>query len=193
MPHLVSSDLQRTRQTAERIGGVLRVAPALDAGVREKSYGIAEGRPKRWLDERIVRTPAIGSTFDHDEGIAGAETRREWIERVFAAVARFDLTPAEHRIVVTHGGTVSWVIAARMGLPIEACDRLAFRVPSGSVSILKLDDRYRTRALVRLGDRSFIDLVLMIRLRRLGGASAGRAAGSEHLLFQGDRSARLPE
>lgn len=155
-PQLVSSDLLRTRQTAEAIAAALGVEPVLDADLREKSYGVAEGGPQRWLDERFVFPPAVGERMDHHEGIDGGETKREWVERAYAAVARLQAEPAEHRIVVTHAGTANWVIAAWMRIPVEACAYVSFRVSSGSVTVLEEDDRFHNRALTVLGSRSFL-------------------------------------
>ncbi len=155
LPQLVSSDLRRTRQTAEAIAEVFGTDATLDPGLREKSYGVAEGRPQAWFRERFVPPPAVGERMDHDEGIDGAETKQEWLERVHAAVARFEDDPAPHRIIVTHGGSASPVIAAWMRIPAEACAYAAFRTPTGSVTVLEQDDRFHNRSLVTLGDRGF--------------------------------------
>lgn len=57
-----SSDSLRARRAAEPIAVALGTVAILDRRLREKSYGAAEGRPQRWLDERFVvpRSPAIG-------------------------------------------------------------------------------------------------------------------------------------
>ncbi|WP_454294817.1 histidine phosphatase family protein [Salana multivorans] len=150
-PQLVSSDLLRTRQTAEAVGGAFGIDPVLDAGLREKSYGIAGGRPQAWLAERFVPPPASGDRLDHVEGIEGAETMRQCLERVYGAVARIEAEPARYRIVVAHGGTAGFVVSAWMGIPLEACSSARFRTPTGSVTILEQDDRFDNRSLVALG------------------------------------------
>ncbi|MBN8882700.1 MAG: histidine phosphatase family protein [Salana multivorans] len=150
-PQLVTSDLLRTRQTADAIGAELGVVPALDADLREKSYGVAGGRPQAWLDERFIPPPAAGDRLGHVEGIDGAETMGRCVARVYAAVARLTQRPAAHRVVVTHGGTAGFVIAAWLRIPAAACSDARFRVPPGSVSVLELDDRYHNRSLVALG------------------------------------------
>ena len=155
LPQLVSSDLRRTRETAAAIAEVFGTAATLDSGLREKSYGVAEGRPQAWFRERFVPPPPVGERMDHDEGIEGAETKQEWLDRVHAAVARFEDDPAPHRIVVTHGGSASPVIAAWMRIPVEACAYAVFRTPTGSVTVLEQDDRFHNRSLVTLGDRGF--------------------------------------
>lgn len=152
---LVSSDLSRTAQTAAAVGSAMGVETEFDAYLREKSYGDAEGRPQAWLEERFIFPPVEGERLEHDEGIEGAETKREWIERAYAAVARIERVDVEHRVIVTHGGTANWVIAAWMRIPAAACDYAAFRLPSGSVTVLEEDDRFHNRTLVTLGKQDF--------------------------------------
>ena len=155
VPQLVSSDLLRTRQIADLIGATLEVRPTFELGLREKSYGVAEGRPQSWLDERFIVPPPVGERMDHDEGIGGAETKLQWVRRVYAAMARLQADPAEYRVIVTHAGTASWVIAAWMRIPIPACGYIHFRVPSGSITVLEEDNKFHNRALTVLGSRDF--------------------------------------
>lgn len=152
---IVSSDLTRTAQTAAIVGAALDVGVEFDADLREKSYGVAEGRPQAWLDERFIFPPAQGERLEHNEGIEGGETKRAWIERTHAAVARIERTEAEHRVIVTHGGTASCVITAWMRIPVVACAYAAFNIPSGSVTVLEEDERFHNRTLVSLGERDF--------------------------------------
>ena len=100
---LHASDLTRTAQTARAIGALLGVPPVLTAGLREKSYGVAEGRPQAWLDARFVPPPATGDRMNHAEGIEGAETRQQFGARVYAAVDEVLAGPCAHHVVVTHG------------------------------------------------------------------------------------------
>lgn len=151
---VVSSDLQRVAQTAAAIGGALGAEVVLDADLREKSYGVGEGRPQAWLEERFIVPPKTGERMEHDEGINGAETKGHWIRRTYAAVDRLERSPADHRIIVTHGGTGSWVITAWMRIPAAACAYAAFDLPPGTVSVLEEDDRFHNRRLVALGQRA---------------------------------------
>lgn len=163
---IVSSDLLRTRQTAEVIADALGVPVELDAGLREKSYGAAERRLQSWLDERFITPPAVGERMDHDEGIEGAETKLEWFTRVYASMDRLvngtaddtddaagQATPGgvDDLVIVTHGGTATPVIASWMRIPLSACAYAAFRVRSGSISLLTEDDRFHNRSLTVLG------------------------------------------
>ena len=154
-PAIYASDLLRTRQTAEAIADRFGTKMILDARLREKSYGVAEGRPQAWLDERFLFPPAVGDRLNHDEGIEGGELKGEWIRRVYSAMEPIVADPREHRIVVTHGGSASWVIASWLRIPVEACYYAAFRAASGSVTTLEEDDRFHNRSLVRLGETDF--------------------------------------
>jgi probable phosphoglycerate mutase len=88
------------------------VEPILDPRLREKSYGEAEGRPQPWLDMRFVPPPAVGERLAHDEGVKGAETRAAWVHRVYVAMEEILQRPCGHQIIVTHGGTLTPVVAA---------------------------------------------------------------------------------
>jgi 2,3-bisphosphoglycerate-dependent phosphoglycerate mutase len=56
---LVTSDLRRTRETADAIVDRFGVEPVLDRRLREKSYGEAEGGPKRgWTSVSCLRPPS---------------------------------------------------------------------------------------------------------------------------------------
>ncbi|MEU8778382.1 histidine phosphatase family protein [Streptomyces sp. NPDC048606] len=153
---LFSSDLKRTRRTAEEIGAVFGVEPALDRRWREKSYGEAEGRPQEWLDRRFVPPPATGDRMGHFEGVEGSETRAEFAGRVYAAVDEILRSPCEYQIVVAHGFTLTFVVAAWIGMPIESLGYVNFRAPSGSITHLREDDFFHNRQLVRLGDTAHL-------------------------------------
>ncbi|MEV4806219.1 histidine phosphatase family protein [Nonomuraea sp. NPDC049421] len=149
---LFSSDLLRTRQTAEKIAELFGVRAVLDPRLREKSYGEAGGRPQEWLDQRFIPPPAAGERLRHDEGVAGAETKAMLAQRVYAAMDEIVRRPCEHQIVVTHGGSLTFVVTSWIRMPIEAAGYAAFQVASGSITTLREDDRYHNRAVVSLGD-----------------------------------------
>lgn len=145
---LYSSDLRRTARTAEVIGGRLGVTPILDRRLREKSYGEAGGKPQEWLDSRFVPPPATGERLGHDEGIPGAETKGAMAARVYAAMASILESDREHQIVVTHGGALTFVIAAWIRMPLESAGYVDFRGSPGSVTVLREDDYFHNRQVV---------------------------------------------
>ncbi|MEV0262407.1 histidine phosphatase family protein [Streptomyces sp. NPDC050617] len=154
---LHSSDLRRTVRTAEEVGRVFGVVPSLDDRLREKSYGEAGGKPQSWLDQRFVRPPAVGERMEHDEGVRGAETKAAWARRVYAAMDEILRSPVRHQIVVTHGGSLTFVVASWIKMPVESAGYASFRAPSGSTTTLHEDDFFHNRQVARLGDTRHLD------------------------------------
>ena len=155
-PEVITSDLTRTRRTADAVAEALGVRPMVDRRLRELSYGEAGGRPKAWLDERFVAPPADGNRLDHDCGIRGAETIRTLATRVYTAVDELLARPREHQVVVTHGFAMTFVVARWIGMPVESVGRVLFSVPAGSITTLREDDLFHDRALISLGDTTHL-------------------------------------
>lgn len=155
---IFSSDLLRASGTAgiigERFGRPVHEMRAL----REISYGVAEGKPQTWLDERYRPAPDH-NRLDHDCGIEGAETRRQVAERVFPAISAIVARDCGTQIIVSHGFTLTMIVAAWLELPVEASGFLAFPARSGSITHLRQDDFWRNRAVMRLADTSHLDSV----------------------------------
>lgn len=151
--NVFSSDLRRAWSTAEEIAATMGTVAEAVPGMREKSYGVAEGREQSWLDDRFVFPPAPDAPFDHDgrldhfEGIEGAETKRELGERVYSAITAVLAQPASHQIVVTHGYAHSFVVARWLELPLEAMGRATFAASSGCITELVEDDVFSNRTL----------------------------------------------
>ncbi|MCB5164934.1 histidine phosphatase family protein [Streptomyces bambusae] len=149
---LFSSDLQRTRRTADEVAEAFGVLPVLDRRLREKSYGEAGGRPQEWLDRRFVPPPAVGERMDHDEGVSGAETKAVWARRIYEAMDDILRRPCAHQIIVTHGGSLTFVVASWIRMPITSAGYASFRAPAGSITTLREDDYFHNRQVVSLAD-----------------------------------------
>lgn len=154
---LFSSDLLRTRRTAEEVAEVFGVEPMLDRRLREKSFGEAEGRPQEWLDRRFIPPPVVGDRMGHDQGVPGAESNAALAQRIYAALDEILQRPCAHQIIVTHGFALTFVVAAWIRMPIESLGYVKFQAPSGSITTLREDDRYRSRQVVSLGDTRHLD------------------------------------
>lgn len=154
---LYSSDLRRTLRTADEVAELFGVKPILDHRLREKSYGEAGGKPQEWLDRRFVPPPAVGERMDHDEGVEGAETKATWAKRIYAAMGEILQSPCEQQIIVTHGGSLTCVVASWIKMPIESAGYASFRAPSGSITTLREDDFFHNRQVVSLGDTRHLD------------------------------------
>lgn len=154
---LYSSDLQRARQTAEAIASALRMPIQPTPDLREISYGAAEGQPQSWLDACFVHPPLTGNRLDHDVGIPGAETRRQVATRISRAMDPILASPCPNQVIVTHGFALTFVVAAWIGMPLEAAGRIVVTSTSGGITHLHEDDRFHNRAIVRLNDTSHLD------------------------------------
>lgn len=157
-PELYTSDLQRCLQTAQVISESLQSPTQVMPDLREVSYGEAEGRPQAWLDARFVFPPAAGNQarLDHQFGIAGAETRRDIAQRVYRAMDTILASPAEYQVIVTHGFALTFVVAAWIGMPLEAAGLIGLPVSSGSITTLRQEPPFHNRSIVTLNDTSHL-------------------------------------
>jgi len=153
---IVSSDLLRARETAEIVGEVLGSSVVLEPGLRELSYGAAEGQPQAWLNERIVPTPTHGTRLDH-RVCEGAESRRDIATRVYAAMNGILTADKSDLVIVTHGFAATFVMAWWIGLPIESTGYVSFEVSPAGISLLVEHDAFRNRSISRLNDTRHLD------------------------------------
>lgn len=153
---LYSSDLTRTAQTARAIAQRLGVEPTLMAGLREKSYGEAEGKPQTWLEERFAPPPPTGERMNHHEGIEGAENKHEFASRIYDALSAILSSPCSHQVLVTHGFALTFVVAAWIHLPLESAGYVNVRSNSGGITVLEQDDFFHNRTVVSLNDTSHL-------------------------------------
>lgn len=149
---VISSDLLRAKRTADAIAAALGTFAAIDARLREKSYGLAEGRPQRWLDERFVTPPALGDRMSHDEGLPGAETKADFAARIYAAMDDILDRSMKHQVIVTHGFALTYVITAWIKVPLTDLGYAAFSAKPGSITTLIEDDRFHNRQVATLAD-----------------------------------------
>ena len=157
-----SSDLKRASQTAAIIAERLQRTVVHTPDLREISYGVAEGKAQEWLDARYIPAPDE-DRLDHSCGIEGAETRRDVAERVFPCLDAIVSRPCQTQIVVTHGFTLTMVIAAWMKLPVESAGFISFPAKSGSITHLRQEDFWRNRSVVSLADVSHLNTTISRR------------------------------
>lgn len=155
---LYTSDLRRTTQTAMTVAERLEVSAVPMSELREKSYGEAEGLPDAWFRKRFMPPPQDGERMDHHEGLVGAETKAEWVRRIYRAMDQIAGAAASEKVIVTHGGSASFVIAHWIGMPIDALGYVSFNVAPGSITHLREDDYFHNRSVVSLNDTSHLAL-----------------------------------
>jgi probable phosphoglycerate mutase len=142
-------------QTAEPIATILstRIEPVFD--LREMSCGIAEGKPRSWLDARLTPPPRHGNRLDH-QICEGAETRRS----AAARVSRFVKTLLQEldgtSVVVTHGVVFTYLLTTWLGMSPETLDRARFSASPASITTLQIDPVWDDRILVLLNETAHL-------------------------------------
>ena len=124
--HIVASDLDRTKETALIIGGVLGLSPETDPLLRERSFGEYEGRPTDDLSSDLTGIEE-GVYVNPDARPPGGESFRDVVLRAQRFLQRADDEwSATRLLVVTHGGMVQALRAAKSRRPLE--ETMWFRV-----------------------------------------------------------------
>lgn len=119
---LLSSDLQRARETAEIVSKLLQIPIFTDKNLREANLGRAEGKTRREIEAEfgtelvtawknwsphLARQLASQVVSDADVKYPEGETGREVLSRVNAALESFCANQPFHTIgVATHGGVI---------------------------------------------------------------------------------------
>jgi probable phosphoglycerate mutase len=121
-----SSDLQRAAQTADAIAAPRGMTVGIDAGLRERCFGIFEGALYAELAERHPQAYHAWQARELDArypaGVNQAETLREFSRRSLGAINR--LTAASHGVhrrvaLVTHGGVLECAHRAATGTSLQ--------------------------------------------------------------------------
>jgi probable phosphoglycerate mutase len=157
---IYSSDLKRAAQTAEPIGAHLGAPVTHTSDLRERGYGVAGGKPSAWLDGRVVFAAKDGDRLDHRDGVEGAESKREFLTRIYRAMDRIVESPCETQVVVTHGFAMTFVLAAWIKMPLESAGWVNFRSNAGGITHLHEDADLFNRTVMSLNDRTHLAGVL---------------------------------
>lgn len=141
--HLVTSPLDRCRQTAAPLGQAHGLEPQVHEGIGECRYGAWTGRPLEELADdplwRVVQDRPSEAVFPGSEEFAG-ESVAQMSARAVAAIAEIDAAvEAEHGshsvwAAVTHGDIIKAVLADAVATPLDDFQRL--HVDPASVSVV---------------------------------------------------------
>lgn len=114
---LVTSDLERARQTAAVVGEAVGLTPLLEPRLRERSLGHWEGLT---LAEVAARHPDEYAEWAAGQDVSrrGGETRIEVADRAMQAFA--ELPEVDLTVLVLHGGTSMALTNALLGLDQRA-------------------------------------------------------------------------
>ena len=166
--HVISSDLGRTRHTAEIIALACGVDVTLDSRLRELDMGVLERRNLDTLNEEEEgwRRQLVNGTTDGR--IPDGESMLEMSERMHAALnACLDLPSGSRPLLVSHGMALGCLVSTILGLPAWAERRLRLR----NCSISRVDHQQSPWlasgwVVETAGDISHLDAPAMDELQR---------------------------
>jgi 2,3-bisphosphoglycerate-dependent phosphoglycerate mutase len=119
---IVSSDLLRCRETAEAIAAATGLPITTDSRLRERGYGMFEGRTYPEVQRDMAEAFQRWLSRDPDFDVDGGESLRTFQQRVVAVLDELArAAPGATLVVVTHGGVLD--IACRL------CRDLGLTVP----------------------------------------------------------------
>ena len=136
---LLSSDLQRARQTAAPLAAAWGLQPMLVPGLREQSFGVLEGldvpsiqrqHPDLWQQWLVQRA---------DFSLPGGESTRQFHSRVLQAVENLVAEHAGQRLVlVTHGGVLDMLWRTARAEALDGLRQCA--IPNTGINRLRWTD-----------------------------------------------------
>lgn len=122
--HIISSDLQRARQTAEAIARARGMQVDIDPALRERCYGGFEGLLYSEIAARFPLEFAAWQARDVDgvlpPGANRGESFRQFFARAIGAITAHATThPGKTIALVAHGGVLECAYRAALGLSLE--------------------------------------------------------------------------
>ena len=155
---IYSSDLLRTKHTADIISSYLHTTPIFDERIREFNLGEAIGKSKDWAKNNLC-CPVWEGTIDwactaDGQVFRNAETRRDVWNRVIQFYNDVIVPSKKNLIIVSHSGTLSILFAIWLGMDIHSLDQTAIWGKAGGVSFLLDDGEHRM--ISKINDMSYI-------------------------------------
>jgi len=141
-----ASDLSRAIETAEIVARALGTGPvSIDAGLRERGYGVFEGLTR---DECAARHPVAWACYMADRTFAppGAERQDDLVRRMREAIRRAHHDEGEDSaavLVVSHGGAIRALLASATGVhppPMDNGDILRLAMTASGLEAPGDDD-----------------------------------------------------
>ena len=121
---IVSSDLQRARQTAQAVATLRGMPLQIESGLRERCYGGFEGLLYSEIEQRFPAEFAAWQARDVDailpDGKNCGETFRQFYGRATGAILGLARAHSGGSIaMVAHGGVLECAYRMALGLPLE--------------------------------------------------------------------------
>ena len=123
---IVSSDLQRARQTAQAVAAQRGGAPVqVDANLRERCYGVFEGMLYSEAERQYPVDFALWQARDIDAvmppGERVAESFRQFYARATSAIAEWaERHPGKTIAMVAHGGVLECAYREAVGMQLDS-------------------------------------------------------------------------
>lgn len=136
---VVSSDLQRAVQTAMPAAARFGLDIATDAGLREQSFGVAEGFTSAEIRQQRPDAWARWTSFQADQSFDQGESTRQFHTRSLAALRSLAAAHiGKTLLVVTHGGVLDMVFRTARALSLDG-PRLA-EIPNAGFNRVQVAD-----------------------------------------------------
>lgn len=148
---MYSSDLLRTKQTADIVGGYLGLTPLLKTELRERNLGKCCGKSVEWLHANIEQQE---KTID-DRLFSDAESRRDEWNRLKPFFDEIMSNSEENVIIVSHGDLLSVFNSMFLGLDAASLNVSEVFGMSGGVSYMYENDDGK-RFVKCISDMSYI-------------------------------------
>jgi probable phosphoglycerate mutase len=115
---IVTSDLTRARETAAIVDDALGLEVAIAPALRERSYGVYEGRPMSELPSSVTGIDG-GRVVDASARPEGGESLDDLYQRCATFIDSLRAAGNERLLLVTHGGTIRALRAYCEGKPMQ--------------------------------------------------------------------------
>jgi probable phosphoglycerate mutase len=123
--HVVASDLPRVRRTAEILIAAMNHPIRHEPALRERCYGIGEGKTYAELDSVHPELFSRTRSTDPDFAMEGGESRRQFHRRITAALTQIvEAHAGKCVLIVTHGGVLGVIYRWLNDLPIASAHKV---------------------------------------------------------------------
>ena len=118
---LYASDLGRAHETALALAQAVGLPVQLDRGLRERGFGVFEGRTFREIEDRWPEGSLRWRKRDPAFGPEGGETLADFYERCVATASRLaHRHPGQSIALVAHGGVLDCLYRAGARVDLQA-------------------------------------------------------------------------
>jgi 2,3-bisphosphoglycerate-dependent phosphoglycerate mutase len=137
---LYTSDLIRTRQTAEPLASHLSLLINPLIGLREQHFGELEGRTLSSVKEEMPDLWETWLLFQADFAVPGGESVRQFSVRVLSTVFGLaDRHPGQRLLLVAHGGVLDMLYRHARGFSLDG-PRIC-SIPNTGINRLSVDEQ----------------------------------------------------